>query len=139
MQRQNEQMHLMADWAKRYTGWAANQCLPFFARHGIDHENGGFYQILSATGEPDRDSSRLCYAVARQIYSFALGAIRGWYPPGREIAVSGLEYLLDRWCSPDGKPGFVHSLTPQGAIIDGRRDAYDHAFVLLALAWAFRD
>jgi mannose/cellobiose epimerase-like protein (N-acyl-D-glucosamine 2-epimerase family) len=36
--------------------------------------------------------------------------------------------------SPDGKPGFVHILTPEGAVFKPLRDTYDHAFVLLALA-----
>jgi mannose-6-phosphate isomerase len=36
--------------------------------------------------------------------------------------------------APDGRPGFVHRLTPDGGVLDRRRDTYDHAFVLLALA-----
>ena len=36
--------------------------------------------------------------------------------------------------SPDGRPGFVHTLAHDGSILDPLRDTYDHAFVLLALA-----
>jgi mannose/cellobiose epimerase-like protein (N-acyl-D-glucosamine 2-epimerase family) len=39
--------------------------------------------------------------------------------------------------SPDGRPGFVHVLTPEGAVFKPLRDTYDHAFVLLALASAY--
>ena len=39
--------------------------------------------------------------------------------------------------SPDGKPGFVHVLTPDGAVLKPLRDTYDHAFVLLALATVY--
>ena len=38
---------------------------------------------------------------------------------------------------PDGRPGYVHRLTPDGAVLDARRDAYDHAFVLFALATVY--
>jgi mannose/cellobiose epimerase-like protein (N-acyl-D-glucosamine 2-epimerase family) len=58
----------------------------------------------------------------------------GWYPQGREIALKGLEYLLAKAKAPDGRPGFVHTLAPDGAVKDPLRDSYDHAFVLFALA-----
>jgi mannose-6-phosphate isomerase len=45
-----------------------------------------------------------------------------------------LDYLLTKAKSPDGKPGFVHVLTPEGTVLKPLRDTYDHAFVLLALA-----
>jgi mannose/cellobiose epimerase-like protein (N-acyl-D-glucosamine 2-epimerase family) len=45
-----------------------------------------------------------------------------------------LEYLLQKAKSPDGQPGFVHILAPDGTVLNPLRDTYDHAFVLLALA-----
>jgi mannose-6-phosphate isomerase len=74
---------------------------------------------------------------ARQVYCFAKAAQLGWYPPGREIALKGLAYLLAKAKAPDGRPGYVHRLTPDGAVLDPRRDTYDHAFVLLALATVY--
>ena len=71
---------------------------------------------------------------ARQIYCFAKAAQMGWYPEGREIALKGLDHLLTKAKAPDGRPGFVHVLAPDGAVLDPLRDTYDHAFVLLALA-----
>jgi mannose/cellobiose epimerase-like protein (N-acyl-D-glucosamine 2-epimerase family) len=71
---------------------------------------------------------------ARQIYCFAKAAEIGWYPQGREIALQGLEHLLTKAKSPDGRPGFVHTLAHDGSVLDPRRDTYDHAFVLLALS-----
>ena len=61
----------------------------------------------------------------------------GWYPEGRAIALKGLEHLLSKAKAPDGRPGFVHPLTPDGAVLDPLRDSYDHAFVLLALATVY--
>jgi mannose-6-phosphate isomerase len=45
-----------------------------------------------------------------------------------------LDHLLAKAKAPDGKPGFVHTLKPDGTVLDPLRDSYDHAFVLLALA-----
>jgi mannose/cellobiose epimerase-like protein (N-acyl-D-glucosamine 2-epimerase family) len=44
---------------------------------------------------------------------------------------------LQRAKSPGGHPGFVHILAPDGTVLNHLRDAYDHAFVLLALASAY--
>jgi mannose/cellobiose epimerase-like protein (N-acyl-D-glucosamine 2-epimerase family) len=75
---------------------------------------------------------------ARQIYCFAKAAQIGWYPKGKEIALKGLDYLLSKAKSPDGRPGFVHLLAPDGSAVNFARDAYDHAFVLLALSTAYQ-
>jgi mannose-6-phosphate isomerase len=61
----------------------------------------------------------------------------GWYPDGRAIALKGLEHMLARAKAPDGRSGYVHRLTPEGTVLDGKRDAYDHAFILLALATVY--
>ena len=74
---------------------------------------------------------------ARQIYCYAKAAQMGWYPDGREIALKGLEHLLTKAKAPDGRPGYVHRLAPDGAVLDPLRDSYDHAFVLLALATVY--
>jgi mannose/cellobiose epimerase-like protein (N-acyl-D-glucosamine 2-epimerase family) len=51
--------------------------------------------------------------------------------------MKGLEYLLAKAKSPDGRPGFVHLLDPDGNVLNPLRDTYDHAFVLLALATTY--
>ncbi len=74
---------------------------------------------------------------ARQIYCFAKAAQMGWYADGKEIALKALDHLLRKAKAPDGQPGFVHKLDEEGAVLDPRRDTYDHAFVLLALATVY--
>ncbi|WP_336348253.1 AGE family epimerase/isomerase, partial [Pseudomonas monsensis] len=74
---------------------------------------------------------------ARQIYCYAKAAQMGWYPEGRAVALKGLDYLLAKAKAPDGRPGFVYSLTPDGGVLDPLRDTYGHAFVLLALATVY--
>ena len=95
---------------------------------------GGFVDRLDQDGRADRLAPRRVFVQARQIYCFAKAAQMGWYPEGREIALKGLDHLLTKAKSPDGRPGFVHTLAPDGAVLDPLRDTYDHAFVLLALA-----
>ena len=98
---------------------------------------GGFVERLDPEGRADHLAPRRVRVQARQIYSFAMAAQRGWYPQGREIALRGVEYLLAKARGSDGKPGYVHLLSPDGAVTNGLRDTYDHAFVLLALATVF--
>ncbi|KIZ45456.1 MULTISPECIES: AGE family epimerase/isomerase [Rhodopseudomonas] len=108
--------------------------LPLWAGEGWDAVRGGFVERLDKDGKADRDSPRRVRVQARQIYCFAKAARLGWYPEGRTIALKGLDYLLAKAKSPDGRPAFVHLLAPDGAVLDPLRDCYDHAFVLLALS-----
>lgn len=109
-------------------------CLPLWSSEGWDHTAGGFIDRLDPDGRADTQAPRRVFVQARQIYCYAKAAQMGWYPDGRAIALKGLEHLLARAKAPDGKPGFVHTLNPDGSVRDPLRDSYDHAFVLLALA-----
>jgi mannose-6-phosphate isomerase len=73
--------------------------------------------------------------VTRQIYVFSEAALGGL--AGAEEAVAlGLAYLRRHAFDPDG--GYRWRFDLAGGVIDARRDLYDHAFVLLALASAMR-
>lgn len=122
--------NLRAEMVERY--------LPFWSREGWDSAAGGFVERLDVDGNADRAAPRRIRVQARQIYCFAKSAQLGWYPQGREIAIKGLDYLLRKCKSPDGRPGFVHLLDSDGSAMNLSRDTYDHAFVLLALATVFQ-
>jgi mannose/cellobiose epimerase-like protein (N-acyl-D-glucosamine 2-epimerase family) len=111
-----------------------DQALPLWSKEGWDPTTGGFVERLDQEGRADRRAPRRVLVQARQIYCFAKAGQMGWYPDGREIALRGLDYLLAKAKAPDGRPGFVHILASDGAVLDPLRDTYDHAFVLLALA-----
>jgi mannose/cellobiose epimerase-like protein (N-acyl-D-glucosamine 2-epimerase family) len=111
-----------------------DHALPLWSGEGWDSAAGGFVDRLDQNGRADRLAPRRVFVQARQIYCFAKAAQMGWYPQGREIALKGLDYLLARAKAGGGEPGFVHTLSPEGAVLDSRRDTYDHAFILLALA-----
>src|SRR5882762_143070 len=112
--------------------------LPLWYGEGWDRATGGFVERLDIDGRADLAAPRRVRVQARQIYCFAKAADLGWYPQGREIAMKGLEYLLAKAKSPDGRPGFVHLLDPDGSTMNATRDSYDHAFVLLALSTIYQ-
>lgn len=114
-----------------------DHALPLWSREGWDKSSGGFIDRLHQDGTADRAAPRRVFVQARQIWCYAKAAQMGWYPDGRAIALRGLEHMLAKAKAPDGKPGYVHWLTPEGEVLDARRDAYDHAFVLLALATVY--
>ena len=114
-----------------------DHCLPLWSTEGWDDKAGGFIERLDPDGRADRLAPRRVRVQARQIYCYAKAAQMGWYPDGRAIALKGLDHLLAKAKGPDGKPGFVHTLKPDGTVLDPLRDSYDHAFVLLALATVY--
>lgn len=105
---------------------------------GRDAHSGGFIERLAPDGSADFAAPRRVRVQARQIYCFAKAAEFGWYPEGAAIARQGLDYMLAKAKSPDGKPGFVHVLSPDGSVLNPLRDTYDHAFILLALATVYQ-
>jgi mannose/cellobiose epimerase-like protein (N-acyl-D-glucosamine 2-epimerase family) len=115
-----------------------DHALPLWWREGWDASRGGFVERLDRQGRADYVAPRRVRVQARQIYCFAKAAQLGWYSEGREIAMKGLEYLLAKAKSPDGRPGFVHLIDQSGSTVDPLRDAYDHAFILLALATVYQ-
>jgi len=115
-----------------------DNALPLWVDRGWDRPNGGFAERLDREGHTDLAAPRRVRVQARQIYCFAKAAQLGWYPEGAEIARKGLDYMLAKAKAPDGKPGFVHILAPDGSVLNPLRDTYDHAFVLLALATVYQ-
>jgi mannose/cellobiose epimerase-like protein (N-acyl-D-glucosamine 2-epimerase family) len=115
-----------------------DHALPLWASKGWDDRNGGFVERLNFDGSPDVAADRRVRVQARQIYCYAKAAQFNWYPGAKELALKALDLLIARASSPDGQPGYVHSLDAGGNVVDAKRDAYDHAFVLLALANVFQ-
>jgi mannose/cellobiose epimerase-like protein (N-acyl-D-glucosamine 2-epimerase family) len=123
--------------AERVRSWTVETALPFWAERGVDRVNGGFVECLDLEGIACPQKDRRVRAQARQIYVFAHAYNVGWFD-GRELASSGLDYLVDKAWRSGGDPGWAHVLDSQGSVLDPRRDLYDHAFVLLALATLYK-
>jgi mannose/cellobiose epimerase-like protein (N-acyl-D-glucosamine 2-epimerase family) len=114
------------------------EVLRLWAFKGWGAGTGSVVERLDGSGNSDLTAPRRVRVQARQIYCFAKAAQLGWFPEGADIARLGLEYMLAKAKSPDGEPGFVHILAPDGSVLDSLRDTYDHAFILLALATVYQ-
>src|SRR5207244_3745109 len=98
----------------------------------------GVHERFRFDGRPDLDAIKRVRVQARQIYSYSHAALLGWDPDGTAFALELLDWMLAKARSPDGKPGFVHLLHPDGSVADPLRDTYDHMFILLSVGWLAR-
>lgn len=122
--------------AQAARAWLIDRALPFWAENTVDSA-GGFCEELSRYAKPNWQSIRRLRVQARQIYAYALAQEHGWYA-GLPVAERTLNFMLSKGFMPDGSPGFISLLNADCAVEDARRDLYDHAFYLLALAWYAR-
>lgn len=117
----------------RLTGWYVASALPLWARAAAD-ASGSFYESLGFAGAPITGQPRRVRVQCRQVHAFSLAALNGWLPEGEEIAAWGFARLIETACPEDAARGCVHLIDDAGAILDGKRDLYDQAFLLLACA-----
>ncbi len=103
-----------------------------------DGERGGFVEQLDLDGVADTVAHRRVRVQARQVYSFARSIELGW--PNRSVAeylvTKGVEYLDTQLRHREG--GWIHVADENGQIVDEERDLYDHAFIILAGAAAYK-
>ena len=98
---------------------------------------GGFFENLDALGAPVPSQRRTTLVQARLTYVFSHAyLLSGGDPAFHEAARHGLAFLMRAARAPDG--GWFRAVSVDGATLDNTRDAYDHAFVLFALAWYCR-
>ncbi len=116
--------------------WLFEHALPVWWERGYDRRARCFYERLDLDGSPIVDEPRRVRVQARQTVVYAYAGQLGWSGPWREAVEAGVEVLLRRALRPDG--GTRHLLSPDGGVLDERRDLYDAAFVLLALSEAAR-
>lgn len=123
--------------ARRFIAWLRNESLPFWSSKGWDKRRGGFHERMFFDATADDLVMRRTRVQWRQIYVLAHASELGWCD-GLRLAFQGLEHLIAKAWAPDGAPGFVHMLNPDGSVAADKRDAYDHAFAILALSWLAR-
>ena len=71
---------------------------------------------------------------ARQVYSYALAAQRGWYSGAHELVETAYASMVRDFHGRNGPGGWVYTIGRDGRVVDSRRDLYSHAFVLLGIA-----
>ncbi len=119
------------DYIQRLAQWGIQDALPFWAGHAWDERNGGFFEHLGADGSGVYGDTRRVRVQARQCFVFSRAKTEGWLDR-LDLAEAGFDLMRQRAFEVDGRPGWVHTLDDKGAVQDGRRDLYDHAFVILA-------
>jgi sulfoquinovose isomerase len=108
----------------------ANRLFDFYQFNGVNPA-GGFHE-LDATGAPARNLREL-HVTTRMVHCFAVGHLLG--RPGCDTLVDhGMTYLWENHRDAD-KGGYFWSLDDNGPV-DANKQAYGHAFVLLAASSA---
>lgn len=125
------------DGIRKIAQWGLQTALPFWAEHGWDDVYGGYLESLGLDGSAVRGDARRVRVQARQIYVFARAHHEGWFE-GLDRAEQAAALLRQRAWSSDGQPGWAHQLSDKGDVVNPVRDLYDHAFILLSLAWLGR-
>lgn len=115
--------------------WLFDKALPFWLENGFDPVHGGAYEAVDFSGNPLTDMPKRLRVQARQTYVFSHAAMLG-YQPAEDALQIPLQFMLDKGARGDG--AFGHVLAPHGEMIDDQADAYDQAFVLFSLAWAYK-
>ena len=121
--------------ARHWDGWLRAAALPLWWSVGADPRRGAFAETISQDVRPVFSPRRL-RVQARQTYVYALAAQLGWDGPWREAVQLGLGSLAQGHRRPDGAHRTRAASDSHPA--DDTATLYDHAFVLLALAFAKR-
>lgn len=118
--------------------WLFQHVMPHWQQHGIIEKYQSFAEKLDPQSHTPTNSPVTRLRVqARQIYAFSHAFIMTGDVRWRDTARIGYDFLTRHgWNHDHG--GWVHLLSPAGAVLDDRLDCYDQAFVLLALAWYYR-
>jgi D-glycero-D-manno-heptose 1,7-bisphosphate phosphatase len=126
--------HALKDRAARARAWLFDAALPLWWNTGFDRDSRTFHERIALDGKPLLLPRRL-RVQARQTFVYSLAGQLGWNGPWREAAEAGAEVLIRHGIRADG--GTTYALDPAGRnISDDRRDLYDAAFLIFALASA---
>ena len=119
--------------AKRIRHWLFEETLPLWSSKGVDRKHGGFHEALQFNGDPV-DRPKRMRTLGRQIYAFGVAHDMGWNGPSLDLIDHGLSFARKHGWSE--KKGWARVLNVDGTANDPVADAYDHACILLALAYA---
>lgn len=119
---------------QRFERWLTERALPLWAEEGVDHQHGGFVDLIDLEGHAIAGPRR-GRVQGRQNWVFALSGTMGWTGPWAEIVRRGLEFVLARR-RPDGQLPTL--LAVDGSVLDQTATLYDQTFFLLALSEAVK-
>lgn len=113
--------------------WLRSAAWPLWLEKGVDWKRRGFNESLDLDTVRSPAEFRRLRVVSRQVYVFAQASRFGLKQADAAVEL-GVAFLRERARQSDG--GYAQRFDLNGSVIDGRRDLYDHAFVLLALSSA---
>ncbi|HWV14761.1 MAG TPA: AGE family epimerase/isomerase [Cellvibrio sp.] len=130
----------LKDAALRLENWIKNDAVPLWLSRGMDAQTGAHYERLLASGAVDLESSVRVRVQARQAFFFTVATDRGWcnLDQGRAVAQTLLAFVQKKAAHPTAGSGYTHLLDKHFNLVDSKQDLYDHAFFILANAWAYR-
>ena len=112
----------------------ANKLFDFFQNRAFNPK-GGFFD-LDAAGQPHSPENpvRGIHSTARMVHCFAIGSLLG--RPGSDAIVDhGIQYLWNKHRDAQ-RGGYFWAVDDHGPSDNGRKQAYGHAFALLAASSA---
>ena len=111
--------------------------LPFWMRHTVDREHGGFYGAVSCDLNVDKEAPRAAVINARILWTFSAAYRLLGNPEYREMADHAYAYILDKfWDKQYG--GVYWLLDGLGNPISDRKQIYAQAFAIYGLAEYYR-
>lgn len=122
------------EYRQHLKDWWLSIAAPLWLERGVDWHRTGYFDQLSLADARNVADFRRVRVCARQIFVFSRLHLYG-VPRTRDALDHGLDCLLGPMRHPEG--GFCQSITLDGAVKSSKRDLYDQAFVLFALAHAY--
>jgi mannobiose 2-epimerase len=118
-------------WAARLKKEVAEDILPFWARHAVDREHGGFYGKIDCDLKVDAQAPRSAVIDARILWTYA-AACRLIDPTYREMADRAWSYIVDKfWDAEYG--GIYWTVDYLGNAISNRKQIYAQAFAIYGI------
>ena len=129
-------MSQTASWAGQFREELVGNILPFWVRHAVDRQNGGFYGAIDCDLNIEKEAPRAAVINARILWTFS-AASRLLGREYRETADHAYDYLVNTfWDQKHG--GLFWMLDYRGNPISMRKQIYAQAFGIYALAEYFR-
>jgi mannobiose 2-epimerase len=123
-------------WAAQFRKELTGNILPFWMRHTVDRENGGFYGKVTCDLKVEKEAPRASVINTRILWTFS-AACRLGNPEYRQVADWAYRYILDKFW--DKQYGGVYWMVDyRGNPLSDRKQIYAQAFAIYALAEYFR-
>ena len=123
-------------WATRIEKELLGNILPFWMRHTVDRENGGFYGTVTCDLQVEKESPRAAVINARILWTYS-AACRLYGTQYREMADWAYDYIVKKFW--DAEYGGVYwMLDYKGNPISDRKQIYAQAFAAYGMAEYFR-